>query len=189
MRPVIVVAGLGRCGTTVVMNMLHAAGLPCLGSPPAFEDATRLARPGEVAKWVGPDVTPMPFRAGTPTLAIWLDRDPLEQARSQCKMVTMLGARLLPGAVEVLAKALPGYRAVALRSIPLPRIVTTFEAVITRPRDVALFIENFLRPSTGPLDIDAMASVVVPRTTACQPGLDIEMALVSKEDTRDRSQG
>jgi hypothetical protein len=36
--PVIVVAGLGRCGTSLVMQMLAAAGLPCVGSFPDFED-------------------------------------------------------------------------------------------------------------------------------------------------------
>ena len=36
-RPCIIVSGLGRCGSSLVMQMLHAGGVECLGAPPAFE--------------------------------------------------------------------------------------------------------------------------------------------------------
>ena len=35
--PALLVAGLGRCGTSLMMQMLAAAGLPCVGEFPAYE--------------------------------------------------------------------------------------------------------------------------------------------------------
>jgi hypothetical protein len=37
MKPYVIVAGFGRCGSSLTMTMLHAAGIPCIGTPPDFE--------------------------------------------------------------------------------------------------------------------------------------------------------
>lgn len=36
-KPTIFVSGLGRCGSSMTMQMLDAAGIPCIGDYPAYE--------------------------------------------------------------------------------------------------------------------------------------------------------
>lgn len=97
LSPVLFVTGLGRCGTTMVMQMLQAAGVPCAGTYPAFEDVPvtpsavdhewLAQQAGRAVKWIDPTVTRVRHANGA---AIFLSRDPAEQAKSQLKM---LGAR------------------------------------------------------------------------------------------------
>ena len=93
----IIIAGLGRCGTTMLMNMMDAAGVPTVGQAPDWEDEDaqrKLERdPAEWRKlidgkavkvidahrWTMPDLTGCKF--------IWLMRDPREQAKSMLKMI------------------------------------------------------------------------------------------------------
>ncbi|MHB8286386.1 MAG: hypothetical protein ACYDD1_17175 [Caulobacteraceae bacterium] len=37
LKPTIIVSGLGRCGSSLTMQMLNAAGVHCVGSFPSFE--------------------------------------------------------------------------------------------------------------------------------------------------------
>ncbi|TMV86442.1 sulfotransferase, partial [Thioclava sp. BHET1] len=85
------VAGLGRCGTTMVMNMLARGGAPMTGEAPAYEvEETWAACPrlaswleanrGRAVKWIDPSAAPMP--AGTLGKTIFLTRHAREQAPS-----------------------------------------------------------------------------------------------------------
>jgi hypothetical protein len=48
-QPIILVAGLGRCGSSLVMRLLDAAGVPTVGTFPAFEEQTL---PRDALGWV-----------------------------------------------------------------------------------------------------------------------------------------
>lgn len=89
------VAGFGRCGSSLVMAMLKAGGLPEVGTPPIYEVAefnttytcaTFLERSGGgILKWLEPLATVLPSAMrGGPIL--WLDRDPSEWAESHLKL-------------------------------------------------------------------------------------------------------
>ena len=95
-EPITIVTGLGRCGTSLVMQMLHAGGMACAGEYPAFEpeetnpasfDAAYVAaQPGKEVKllnlhWQEVQLAPAEYRF------IVLRRDPREQARSHAKFL------------------------------------------------------------------------------------------------------
>lgn len=190
-KPYIIVAGLARCGTTLTMHMLHAAGIPCIGEKPAFEppqvnhcavDPAWLAQyPGRALKVLNPHETPLPSIDG---VVIWLDRDPKQQAASQIKF----NAMMMPGLMTVdrghrrrWVAGLVKDRPRALAALPkAPTLVLRFEDLIHHPYGQAMRIAQFLAQWWPDLDWDAMAAVVRPRSARCAPGLDIELALLDE---------
>lgn len=188
-RPHIIVGGLARCGTTLMMHMLHAGGIPCIGTKPDFEveevnhrqvDPAFLARhPGHALKLLDPHETPLPV--GTRAVLIWLDRDPDQQARSQAKFVRMTMSGIpMPNrsTLRRWAAGLRGDRAKALARFPgWPRLELKFEAIITGPETTAHQIAGFLCQWWPDLDVERMAAQVRPRPTDCAPDLAIELAL------------
>lgn len=198
LRPHIIVAGLARCGTTLTMHMLHAAGIPCIGKRPGFEveqtdhrtvDPAFLARhPGHAFKLLDPHHCPLP--AGLPGVLIWLDRNPVEQAKSQAKFAhLMLGVR--PANRAILRRwsaALRVDRARALAPFAdWPTLILDFERIILRPQITAERIARHLEPWWPDLDIRGMAQQVRPRSPACAPGLEIELALTAEADAFERT--
>ena len=109
--------------------------------------------------------------------AIWLGRDPHEQAASQRKFLRLVAGVETHASDDAWVRSLRDETQEALRRVPMPRLITTFEAVIERPRASALMIEDFLGRHFRPLDIDAMAASVIKRGPECQPGMDIEANL------------
>lgn len=100
MGPVIVVAGLGRCGTSLVMQMLAAAGVSTIGTYPDFEDSLNMRLPdldaqrefwercpGHAVKLIDPHLRQPPI--GLDYRCIFLTRHPREQAKSMIKMAAM----------------------------------------------------------------------------------------------------
>ncbi|SFP62484.1 hypothetical protein [Sphingomonas rubra] len=93
----IIVTGLGRCGTSLIMQMLAVGGLPMVGIYPDFESEAaeheRGAAPslwlsrtaGRAVKVLDPHLVPPP--AGGAYRAIWLTRDLDQQAASQIKLI------------------------------------------------------------------------------------------------------
>jgi hypothetical protein len=91
------VTGMGRCGTSLVMQMLKYGGadLGPVGSYgwPMFEDMRQTKVDAEewiheyegcCLKWLGPDLWPP--APGHDYKAVWLDRDSKQQAKSQIKL-------------------------------------------------------------------------------------------------------
>ena len=94
----LVVAGLGRCGTSLAMQLLDRAGYPCFGEYPSYETdetnplcgipADLLQRnEGRAVKIIDPhhaaEMCGISFNG---CRVIYLTRDLTEQARSQIKM-------------------------------------------------------------------------------------------------------
>lgn len=187
--PVILVAGLGRCGTTMVMNMLAAAGVPCVGPAPAYEVDEVNHRPpsydwlraqqGKALKLLNPHCSaPLP---PCPSVVIWLDRDRIEQARSHAKFVHLVAGA--PAAdrrhVRAMAKGLERDRGLALLALPGRRTLRlSFEELLDDPRNAAHRLHAFLYPDFGALDVSAMAAVVRRRSPKCAADLSIEIEML-----------
>jgi hypothetical protein len=193
-QPYIFVAGLGRCGTTMVMNMLAAGGVPCAGPPPAYEtsrfgvviDEYWLSRHrGHAIKWVDPTLN-TGEAIDPPAVAIFMSRNPTEQARSQLKM---LGIAMPPDPFRQFETS------IRIDEYKARRVVTgicgnnvlflTFETALADPAGTARAIRAFLlsRGLPGP-DIDKAASVVIPRGPECAPDLSIEDELIQRHEAR-----
>lgn len=170
-----------------MMQMLHAAGVPCIGTYPDFEDpreinhrpvrAEFLARhSGYAFKLLNPHETPLPASFG-PAYVIWLDRDPWQQAKSQAKMACKTMGFPVPNRGQ-LRRWARGLRVDRERALAIfsgwPRLVTDFESLLERPTDVAFQVSAFLRPIFPDLDHELMASRVKRRSPMCAPDLSIE---------------
>lgn len=180
------VAGLGRCGTSLTMQMLAAGGAPVVGDYPAYED-TRFgfdspwATPwkdsvGQVVKVLDPHRFELPTE--WPLRTIWLDRNLKEQARSQAKILRLLcGIPAGRNDVRQIAAALSDSTREAIATLadrgPLMRL--HFEDILDNPIGAAALMASFAR--IAPADIEKMAAVVRLRSPRCQPGMDIEVSL------------
>lgn len=183
--PVIVVAGLGRCGSSVTMQMLSAGGVPCVGDAPGFEDERTSSRinPLDMLSWRGRAVKILdPHKTGLPrgveTRVIWLDRSPKQQARSQSKFIgAMTGIAVNRERRLAMQASLRAERQAALAEVGTrPLLILRFEDIIADPLSMAAGISDFLRAAHD-LDPRAMAAVVRPRPATCMPDMSIELAL------------
>jgi hypothetical protein len=189
-KPVIVIAGLGRCGSSMTMQMLHASGTPCVGRSPSFEDDHTMQNVD--AEWLsqqsGRAVKVLdPQRVGIPQdvncAVIWLDRDTKEQAKSQIKLVEALdGIRVASGSWRVMRGILRSDRTKAMAIIVrYPVLKLSFEGILSAPRENAVQIADFLSPWFDISDrIDFMAMAVRRRSPVCAPGLAMEMTLMAE---------
>lgn len=187
-EPIMVVAGLGRCGTSLVMQMLDAAGLPVVvgDGPPAYEDPTQLGLIRDsrdyahASAWLtglaGQFVKLLdPFRLKLPRArysVLWLDRDYEEQAKSQLKFLHVLGLAPKPTAAAVrrIERQLPKDRQASFRQwrgLGVAPTILTFERLLRGGDAVAELAEWAGMPERA----SAMAEAIVPRFPACLPGL------------------
>jgi len=194
--PTILIAGLGRCGSSLMMQMLYAAGVSTIGHWPAFEDDLEVAMRSDADAWhkltagkavkiLNPHVTPPPAAGDYRT--IFLTRSIEEQAKSTYKFIGSHPSRAdrramqtrLQGETRQARKALTQLGTGMYFSIP-------FEELITRPRETAADIASYLsmrRPE--PLDAAAMAACVRERAPACLPYL-LETELIHAPPPRTR---
>lgn len=185
----VIVTGLGRCGLTVTMNMLHAAGWPCFGTPPAWEDvpATNYSvlmrvPDGYAVKIVDPRLGQ--FARQFHSRVVFLTRDPLEQARSQIKIVeSLFGDVVRPGAVKKMTKAIKRHtveaRAIMRRVAPGAGMMEmSFEDIIRTPALAAERLAEFVGLDRA--RCADMAAVVLARGTACLPNLDVELRMAEE---------
>lgn len=185
--PAVIVAGLGRCGTSLMCQMLEAGGLTVVGRYPAFEEAAFNSGPipaalidahaGQAFKVLDPHRSlPDPDAR---FVSIFLTRDREEQARSIVKFVG--GPRLNRSEVRRWSRNLMLDEYAARRSLAYrPIFDLTFERLIMGDvDDLADFLAGFW---LGRLDVEKMRRQVVPRGPACQPGLEIEGDLIAMRD-------
>ena len=186
--PIIVVAGLGRCGSTLMMRMLHAGGMDVFcENKTDFETELIFTLPdnnawlglctGKALKLLDPhENLPSPsfdYRF------IWMDRNPREQAKSQMKLlsasmgiapVNRRHARAMEASLRKEART-----AHRICTAFGPTISIRFEDLLRHPRLTAKYVAEFL---TRPLDIDAMARQVIDRPVTCLPYM-LEEQMVS----------
>jgi hypothetical protein len=193
--PILFVAGLGRCGTTMVMTMLDAGGFPVTGPRPSYEDAEKwragrpdmgwlLAQAGRAVKWIDPTRHfTLPGRLPVRPVIILLERAAREQARSQIKIVrsTVEGFNIAASLDRRAEKAMersirrdsPIMRAQLRGSAIVHQIM--FEDVLENPFWAARKIGRLVAYHfNSDFDDGAAAEVVFPRLPACAPDFAME---------------
>jgi hypothetical protein len=181
--PTVVVSGFGRCGTSMVMQMLHAGGFQCIGHFPDYEVEQAKNPSAEfIASCAGRAVKVLdPQRVGLPgdVRLIWLKRDEQQQADSHAKFLSILaGIHLSRKERRSLAKQFTDDFTSARRVVgKRPWLLLRFEDTLSDPTHAAQQLATFLAP-VGALDVPTAAAAVYPRGPACQPDLAIELALV-----------
>ncbi|QUT04009.1 hypothetical protein KFK14_12720 [Sphingobium phenoxybenzoativorans] len=193
-EPIILVAGLGRCGSSLTMQMLAAAGVPTVGDWPDFEHSSATGLPGNYAEWLplakGRAVKALdPHRWTLPGYSnyalIWLSRHPVEQAKSMLKLIGQRNDRQARRAMEasvrrdaqIARKAVD--RAMLVGGSDLSRTLSLpFETMIHAPDIAAAKIASLLFEVTGRhVDTDAMARCVRKRPATCLPYM-LELELI-----------
>lgn len=178
MNHTIGVCGFGRCGSTMVMAMLWAGGCPCPGEAPWEDPFPHKAQPGTALKLL--DLYKV---RGLPAAAewkfIWLDRDPMEQARSQIKfaMATMPGAIKDPE--DAIHRFACSYGQDRPRDLAFLRrhgevMVLQYERILAAPLKFAKALRRFYPE----LDLRKAAAIVHERDGVCRPDLAVELAVV-----------
>lgn len=186
------VAGFGRCGSSLVMAMLRAGGLPVFGHPPIFESTefnehitseTFLRRKaGFILKWLDPTHTYLPpeFRGGP---VLWLDRDPSDWAESHMKLRHMwTGSPMRHDDQEThaaLTSEVVQRTASVTRKLesygPIERL--RFEYILSRPSEAAGTLARVFH-AFGVLDVSKAAALVHPRPPQCAVGMEFDQAAV-----------
>lgn len=191
--PVYLITGFGRCGTSLIMQILNAGGLPCTGEYPTFEaECPGHWLPSEWwAEQAGRAVKVLNIFDSVSVWssiryrAIWMDRDADEQAKSQAKF----NSAFLPpefsfentrSARRRLAASLKADRARTIRQLAdicgEPPLIISFEDVLKGSETIA---ERLREWSGLDLDVDAMRAQVVARDPKCYKGF-LEMELMEK---------
>lgn len=183
------VCGFGRCGSSMTMAMLSDGGVPLAGvvAPGSYEllgggidQAWTLDLGGRCVK-----LLESVLHRGIPPAPgwrfVWLDRDPLQQARSQVKFLRGLGfGSLLDGGGvsedDAIARFAASYRRDRPRAIAglhaAGRVtVLRYEQVLADPRGTAETLRRQVWPT---LDVDAAAAAVHQRDGTCRPDLAYE---------------
>lgn len=175
------VCGFGRCGSSMVMAMLAAGGLVSVpGSSPRSheldgEQALLDARPdGHAIKLLDHFV-----RLGLPPASgwrfVWMDRDPVQQAKSHAKLGALAGLDLGPVQQELFARSYMAERPTMLGQLRAvgPVLVLNYERVLAAPRKAARLLRREIWPA---LDVDAAVGAVHVRDASCAPDLAFELA-------------
>lgn len=192
-QPILFVAGLGRCGTTMAMHMLWRGGFPVAGLPPGFEvDQMHLGgvdkkwlidQSGRAVKWIDPPnaIVSRSDLLVEPVIIV-MARDVKEQAKSQIKMSRIMGAPVTADRNTLRAMT----RSIVDDTTRMERQLwrlggfykIRFERVLAEPRTAAIEIASVVAVNFGiNLDTCAMASVVLARRPECAPDLSIELAI------------
>lgn len=188
--PVILVAGLGRCGSSLVMQMLSAAGVPAIGTYPAFEDRMTAEMPaidaqreffdrcpGRAVKLLDPHLHQPPI--GLHYRTIFLTRHPAEQAKSMLKLIGERNDRKARRAMEHSVRRDTGRARDAVIRIGDGRFYNMpFEHLIHDPLGAAEGIAKWVwNWRDQPLDVEKMARCVRQRPATCLPYM-LEMELL-----------
>ncbi|WP_234151490.1 sulfotransferase family protein [Sphingobium sufflavum] len=182
--PTILVAGLGRCGSSLVMQMLSAAGIPTVGTYPDFEDegevrlrsdpgAWSQVAQGRAVKVLDPHLDTPPH--GFDYRCIFLTRNPAEQGLSILKLLGAPSDRRSRRAMLADLRLSDAKARQAIIGLVGQYYNLPFESIITDPRGTAEHLASYLylhrRRARIDVDdmIDAMAACVRPRDVACLP--------------------
>lgn len=177
------VCGHGRCGSSLVMQMLAAGGMAVTGRWPSFEDGRVLlqydpatfvaAFGGHAVKIL--DLHKFHLPAGPEYRFLWLDRTPSEQAASHVKLMRQVMGMAMTRAearytASRFAASYAGDRRRAWREMerlsPVPPARTSFEGILRDPAAAARFLAEWTERD---LDIPAMVRAVIPRKPSCHP--------------------
>jgi hypothetical protein len=201
MKRTIIVSGLGRCGSSMAMQMLAASGLKCAGDAPSYEChidhdeddegvrtysiARELIEAHDAIKILWPSKFAFPPIPGA--LVVWLDRNWREQCRSLRKLAATVSNAVPPESPEVLRTMhlhLIREREASIAAIRgYPRIETSFENLVSHPFDACCDIAEFASEYGVMLDPSRMAAVIEGRSVRCAGDLSRELRLIDKAES------
>lgn len=179
------VCGFGRCGSSLVMQMLEAAGYGVMGDYPIFEhnpddedtpsESTLLASEGKAIKVLNPHLVDFPTRHNY--RFIWIDRNVKEQAKSFAKFTEALaGIRVTRQKRFQLQYNFKNDRPLCLTKMKElgPVLILDFETILTFPGQQAEKVAEFVGLRD---DVAAdMSAVVEKRSPRCHPAfLELEL--------------
>lgn len=190
----IVVAGLPRCGSSLTMQMLDAAGVPVVGEFPAYEpDGIEgqitpeflEAHPNAAFKFLDPHLKRLPV--GPRYRFIFLTRSRRQQALSQMKMLRLMG--MLQGSVtdaqmQMHEESLANEERKSLDMVRQHEgltVVVRFEDIIARTESAVFRIADLLRLDSAAQE--RMRACVKPRSVSMFPGM-LEVALMAEARQR-----
>lgn len=179
---IVVVSGLPRAGTSALMQMLVAGGLPAFvddmrpadaSNPRGYFEHARVKALARDASWIGEAeghvvkvVAPLvPFLPAGPEYRVVLaERDMDEVLASQAAMLARLGrpAGSAAALAPVFARHLTAARAWAEATPGAEMLAVGHRALIATPAAVAAAIAAFAGTPAAPLDPDAMAAAIDP---------------------------
>lgn len=186
LNKITIVTGGGRCGTSLVMQMLDAGGMRVHGEFPSYEDGPVLhklaALQGMAVKVLDPEILCLPSSYAYDV--IWIDRDPFEQAKSHVKFLSVVaGVRPEGRAIMALRKSFQKDRDKYLnflRAASRGRIkLLKFESILAHPHDTASELDVFC----GHLNTLPMANQVRPRSPLCRKEM-LEVQLMEEGKLR-----
>lgn len=188
-KTIVLVAGLGRCGTSLVMNMLHKGGMPiycdtgCIGNSCETDRIQLLPRvsnwvadaQGKALKILDPYRWIMP--QGYQYKIICLSRNAYQQARSQRKLIQgTAGIVFTKQAMRSVEKHIPAEQAKCVKALEklIPKeekiLHLTFEHIIENPLAATMEIADFVWNDTNPDRVAQMRSVIKMRSPKCLEG-------------------
>ena len=181
-RAPVVVTGFGRCGSTMLMRMLRAGGIPFAvgassysGEHPSLREAIDSVAPATVTKLLDPMQPAWVLPADAATwVFLWLDRDLVQQSRSWAKFCAAFGVgRPSPMQQLRIRQDWTRDRELVMAGV-LPGRVTVFryEQFLDDPAAAAAEVARALPEYR--LDVAAMAGVVHDRSPRCRPDLSFE---------------
>lgn len=191
-----VVCGMPRSGTSLMMQMMEAAGFRCAGNYPAYEPEA-IAKPSEefvdsmvggAFKVIDPHLVALP--TGRPYRFMFMTRSRRQQSISLVKLMRI--TRTIPAGpiseekMEAMRNALALEESASLATIQLhgcPVLKVRFEDLIERTEPTVWRIADFL----GNWNEREMVACVKPRSAIVFNGM-LEIDLVAEMDARD-SQG
>lgn len=188
-RPIIIVAGFPRCGSSLTMQMLHACGIKCAGTFPAFEPVECQPTNGALTKeWMEQFEAVKildPHRFEIPPVnakVIWLDRNPVYQSVSIVKFGMYVAGMPYDNTVagKIVRSMREEFPQVLAKFDGLPMVRLHFEDLICAPRVYCYDIAKFIAPEyAGRLDIQKMMQCVRLRANGfiTEPSLNIETEL------------
>lgn len=178
-----VVSGLGRCGSSMMMQMLIAGGLETTGAAcsPLYEDIRTLTfknpdtanydwlknlDQSHVLKILDPGKYKPPkwFKCKV----IWMERDPNEQAKSMAKYLGLSRPGVVVKTLGQTKKQIQAKERKSMKAMfQYEMFRVGFENTLATPFDVARAVKSFLRLPLNPIK---MASVVLERDPECLDG-------------------
>lgn len=161
----ILVCGITRSGLTATMQMLRAAGYPCFGTYPAFEDNHNQVYPGKACKLVDTNRC-FPPTGDYHVILLW--RDNVQQAKSIAKLLRTIGQPVNKQETKKMQNSIgPDFRNIsdwAKRQRGF--LLLGFHEIINDPLAAACKIKQFV---AEPLDVGKMADMIISRSTDCYP--------------------
>lgn len=191
MSKILAVTGFPRSGTTLTMRMLYVAGVPVMADSKisfehsALEGFARLPRQwwseceGGAVKILEPHRHSLP--ADADFNFVWCQRDPLQQAKSQLKILGQwMGLQPQRGDLMRLAQGglrdTPIIQALLQAHWPDAKFaVLFFEQTLAHPQETARQLCHWAGLEATPARVALMAAQVLPRGPGCYPGMLEEM--------------